>query len=139
MAEPDLAAGKAALILGAGSGVGRACAVALAGAGADVAVASLSLEGRTVVRVHSVANEIWSLGRRNLALELDAGDMESVRGIVARVVAEFGRLDVAVIVSTDEALAAAVREAGAPRVIAVDPEDPRAESEIVSEVLAAAG
>lgn len=130
---------KSALVVGAADSLGRACAVALARAGADAAVASLALEPGEIVRVHSVANEIWSLGRRNLALELDAGDMASVRDAVARAVAEFGRLDVAVIVSMDEALADAVRGAGAPRVIAVDPEDSRAEAEIVSEVLAAAG
>ena len=130
---------KAALVIGAADSVGRACAVALARAGADAAVASLALEPGEIVRVHSVANEIWLLGRRNLALELDAGDASAVRGAVERAVAEFGRLDVAVIVSTDEALTGAVREAGALKVIAVDPGDPRTESEIVSEVLAAAG
>ena len=130
---------KAALVVGAGGGAGRGCAVALARAGADVAVASLALDPREIVQVHSAANEIWSLGRRNLALELDAGDASALSDAVARATAEFGRLDIVVVASSDASAADAARGAGAPVVISVDPEDPRPPAEVAAEVLAAAG
>ncbi len=138
MPAPDAPSAKAALVVGAADPVGRECAVALARAGADVAVAPLGLEPREVVQVHSVANEIWSLGRRNLAIEPDAGATSAITDAIARTRAEFGRLDIVIIASADPALAAAAREAGAPTVIALDPEDPRSPAEIAAEAAAAA-
>lgn len=131
--------GKAVLVVGAGGGVGRGCAIALARAGADVAVAPLALEPREIVQVHSAANEIWSLGRRNLALEIDAGAASAISGAVAQAKAEFGRLDLAVIASVDESMAEAARGAGVPVVISVDPDDPRPPADVAAEVVAAAG
>lgn len=129
---------KAALVIGAADPVGRECAVALARAGADVAVAPLGPEPREVVQIHSVANEIWSLGRRNLGIEPGAGAASAISDAIARARAEFGRLDIVIIASADPSLAAAAREAGAPTVIALDPEDPRPPAEIAAEAAAAA-
>ena len=94
--EPFLLKGRVALVVGAGDPLGRAAAVALAEAGADVAVASLRAGPQEVVRVNSVANEIWSLGRANVAITLDASDANSVDAAVARTSSELGRLDILV-------------------------------------------
>jgi glucose 1-dehydrogenase len=82
-------AGKVALVTGAASGIGRATAVALARAGADVAVNDLrfSPEGGVVA-------EINALGRRAVPFPVDVSDQPAVEAMVARTVAELGRLDV---------------------------------------------
>ncbi len=94
--DPFLLKGRAALVVGAGDPLGRASAVALAEAGADVAVASLRAGPQEVVRVNSVANEIWSLGRGNVAITLDATDQNSIDSAIARTTSELGRLDILV-------------------------------------------
>ncbi len=94
--DPFLLKDRVALVVGAGDPLGRASAVALAEAGADVAVASLRAGPQEVVRVNSVANEIWSLGRANTAITLDATDANSVDAAVARASSELGRLDILV-------------------------------------------
>lgn len=94
--DPFLLKGRVALVVGAGDPLGRAAAVALAEAGADVAVASLRAGPQEVVRVNSVANEIWSLGRANVAITLDASDQNSVDAAVARTNSELGGLDILV-------------------------------------------
>ena len=138
-------AGKAVLVIGAGGGVGRECAVALGGAGADVAVASLALEGGEVVGVHSAANEIWSLGRRNLAVELDGGDAAAVADAVVRVREEFGRLDAAVVAGEGvaaglrEGVAAVLREAGVGQVFVLDGDVEGGVAAVVAEIVATTG
>ena len=138
MAAPDAPRAKSALVFGAADPVGRECALALARAGADVAVAPLGSEPHEIVRTHSVANEIWSLGRRNLAIEPDPGAASALSDAIDRARAEFGRLDIVIIASADPSLPAAAREAGVPTVIALDPEDPRPPSEIAAEAAASA-
>lgn len=110
--DPFSLSGRVAVVLGAGDPLGRAAAVALAEAGADVAVASLRGGQQEAVRVHSVANEIWSLGRNNLALELDATATEQVDAAVTRVVSELGRLDI--LVNAADLVAAAPLEEQSP-------------------------
>ena len=136
---------KAVLVVGAADGVGRACAVDLARAGADVGVASLTLDSGEMVRVHSAANEIWSLGRRNLAIELDAGDAAAVADAVVRVRGEFGRLDAAVVAmdagvvgTLGEGVAEALRGAGVGLVFLLDAGDEGAVAGIVEEIAARA-
>ncbi len=94
--DPFLLKGRVALVVGAGDPLGRAAAVALAEAGADVAVASLRAGPQEVMRVNSVANEIWSLGRGNTALTLDATNGNSVDAAIARAASELGGLDILV-------------------------------------------
>lgn len=107
--DPFSLRGRVALVLGAGDPLGRAAAVALAESGADVAVSSLRGGPREIVRVQSVANEIWSLGRRNLALELDATDESAVDTALAQVESELGGLDI--LVNAADLVAAAPIEA----------------------------
>lgn len=101
-----------------------------------------------MVGVHSAANEIWSLGRRNLAIELDAGNAGAVADAVGRVQEEFGRLDVAVVageagegVTTElrEEVAAALREAGVERVFVLDEGIAGGVAAVVAEVVATMG
>ena len=94
--DPFLLKGRVALVVGVGDPLGRAAAVALAEAGADVAVATLRAGPQEVVRVNSVANEIWSLGRGNTAITLDASNENSVDAAIARTTSELGRLDILV-------------------------------------------
>lgn len=83
--------GQVAIVTGAGKGIGRACALALAQAGADVALAA-----RTQADVDAVAGEIRALGRRAIAVACDVGDEASLDALVARTVAELGKITVLV-------------------------------------------
>jgi gluconate 5-dehydrogenase len=83
--------GKAALVTGAGRGLGRAMALALAGAGADLTVCDVN---RT--ELESVAEEIRSVGRRSLAMEIDIRDGPQVESMIRRTAGELGGLDVLV-------------------------------------------
>lgn len=78
-------AGKIALVVGGGRGIGRAVAVALAREGADVAVLS-----RTATELEETAGEIRALGRRALALPLDATDLAALDAGLAKLRAELG-------------------------------------------------
>jgi NAD(P)-dependent dehydrogenase (short-subunit alcohol dehydrogenase family) len=80
--------GKVALVTGGGAGIGEACARALAGRGATVVVADISKEA-----AERVAGEV---GSGATAVTADVGDEGQVRSMVEEVVADHGRLDVAV-------------------------------------------
>jgi NAD(P)-dependent dehydrogenase (short-subunit alcohol dehydrogenase family) len=84
-----LLADKVAIVTGAGSGLGRAGALALARAGAHVAVTDVSRAS-----ADSAANDIAAAGGDALAIECDVGASASVRAMIERVVASFGRIDV---------------------------------------------
>jgi NAD(P)-dependent dehydrogenase (short-subunit alcohol dehydrogenase family) len=88
MAEGRLK-GKAALVTGAASGIGRATAIRLAADGANVALADRNLEG-----AEEVAAEIRRAGGDALAFQFDAANGASCRGLVDRVAATLGRLDI---------------------------------------------
>ena len=82
---------RTALVTGAGRGLGRAMALALAGAGADLALCDV-----TRADLDSVADEIRSLGRRGLPLEVDIALDSQVEAMLAQVAGEFGGLDILV-------------------------------------------
>jgi NADP-dependent 3-hydroxy acid dehydrogenase YdfG len=79
--------GTVALVTGASSGIGAATAVALAAAGADVAIAA-----RRGDRLQELAEQIGDTSRV-LVLETDITDEAQAGAMVARTVAELGRLD----------------------------------------------
>src|SRR3977135_1523599 len=95
--------GKVAIVTGAARGLGRAYARRLAGLGAKVAVGDLNLrsygafdaEAKDMTADSTVA-EIQAGGGQALGIELDVTDREAVEAMVARVVAEWGRVDVLV-------------------------------------------
>ncbi|MDR7303859.1 SDR family oxidoreductase [Haloactinomyces albus] len=86
--------GRVALIAGAGRGIGAASALALAEAGADIAVLSRSPE-----QIEEVAGKARELGRRAIAIPADAADGAASAQAVARVIEEFGKLDIVVCVT----------------------------------------
>ena len=103
--------GRTALVIGAQRPLGRAIAVALADGGVDVAVAGVSAEPRENFLVHSVANELWALERRSIALTLDVRDPASVEAVVQQIDSEWGRLDI-LVVAQDRLLALPFDETG---------------------------
>ena len=89
--EYDLT-GKVAFITGAGRGIGKGIAQVLAEAGADVVINSL-----TDRYVTPLAKEIGSAtGRRVVPLVADVTKSDEVDRAIARVLADFGRLDILV-------------------------------------------
>ena len=76
---------------GGGSGIGAACCHRLAAEGAAVAVLDRNLEAAQIT-----TEEIRARGGRSIAIPVDVTQAESVSAAVDRVLAEFGRLDVAV-------------------------------------------
>ncbi len=105
--DTGILSGKIAIITGASRqrGIGRACALTLAGLGADVVVTGTSRSPDTFSNdekatgwcgAESVAAEITALGRRALAMCVDVADAASVRQMVERTVAQFGRVDLLV-------------------------------------------
>jgi NAD(P)-dependent dehydrogenase (short-subunit alcohol dehydrogenase family) len=82
------AAGKIAVVTGAGSGVGRAVALALLTAGYSVALA-----GRRKEALEATAAANKTSGSRTLIVPTDVGDPASVRALFAKTKEAFGRLD----------------------------------------------
>ena len=88
----QLLRGQKALVTGANSGIGLATAIALGRAGADVVV-------NYVVGAHEAENvvkEIEGFGVRAYAHEADVSDEDQVVAMVARMVEEFGTIDIMV-------------------------------------------
>jgi NAD(P)-dependent dehydrogenase (short-subunit alcohol dehydrogenase family) len=82
--------GKTALVVGPTlDGIGHAQALGMAQFGADVLVA-----GEKPDDLAGIASEVRQLGRRSEVFAVDVTSEESVRGIVAAIVAGFGRIDV---------------------------------------------
>ena len=78
-------------VTGGGTGIGRALALEAARQGADVAVS-----GRRAEPLEEVATMVRAAGRRALVIASDVVDEAACRDAVARIVAELGKLDVAV-------------------------------------------
>jgi 3-oxoacyl-[acyl-carrier protein] reductase len=108
--EIDLS-GRVALVTGGSRGLGRADALTLARAGADVVIADIQVEsseedvaewgplaqaakGQGIVYTEATAREIQALGQRSAAIKCDVTDRGQVDATVARVVEEFGSLDI---------------------------------------------
>ncbi|HEX3648594.1 MAG TPA: SDR family NAD(P)-dependent oxidoreductase [Pseudonocardiaceae bacterium] len=83
--------GKRAIVTGGSRGIGLATADALAAEGADVAIVA-----RHQDTLDAAADRIRRHGTRVLTVVADTTDDESVRAMVARVVAEFGGVDILV-------------------------------------------
>ena len=82
---------KIALVTGAARGIGQAIAWQLASQGADLALCDVQAEW-----LEDTAAQAKALGRRVESYALDVVNAAAVTEIVARIVADFGRLDVLV-------------------------------------------
>jgi NAD(P)-dependent dehydrogenase (short-subunit alcohol dehydrogenase family) len=82
---------KVAIITGAGQNIGRAMAERFAAEGAAVAVVD-----RDPARAERVAGSIREAGGRAIAIAADVTDEAQVSGMVERVVAEWGGVDILV-------------------------------------------
>src|SRR5689334_10018663 len=84
--------GKVAIVTGGGTGIGAATALLLARYGADVAIS-----GRTEATLAASAEAIEAeTGRRCIWMQGDMREESAVEALVARTVAELGRVDVLV-------------------------------------------
>lgn len=86
--------GKVAFVTGASKphGIGKAAAIALAQMGADVAVSGLNnMEG-----AKAVADEIRSLGRKSMAIKMDARNYNDVKNGLAAIKVELGPVNILV-------------------------------------------
>jgi glucose 1-dehydrogenase len=84
--------GQTALITGAGSGIGRAVAIALGEAGAQVAINYVTRPEQA----EEVAQAVRAAGAKALCVQADVSKEDQIEAMFARVVAEFGRLDIMV-------------------------------------------
>jgi len=84
-----LLAGRMAVVTGGGSGIGRAIARRFAAEGPQVAVADLSREG-----AERVAAEVLADGGAAIAVPTDVADSAQVDALFARVVREWGTVDI---------------------------------------------
>jgi len=83
--------GKVAAVIGGGSGVGGAITTALAGAGIDVAFCDIKADSLPATRA-----AVEAAGRRAVAVEADATDVEQLGEFYAEVSRSFDRLDIVV-------------------------------------------
>ena len=88
--------GKRVLVVGGETALGRAVLIGLAEAGADIAIASLSSDTKAEFAINSALNELWALGRKGVALAIDASDAEVLRRAVEQAENEVGALDLVV-------------------------------------------
>jgi peroxisomal 2,4-dienoyl-CoA reductase len=89
--QPDLLAGKVALVTGGGTGIGLGISRTLSAAGAAVAIASRKPE-----HLEPAAEQLRSSGAKVSAVEVNVREPESVARMVERVAGEYGRLDILV-------------------------------------------
>ena len=97
--------GRVALVAGASKGIGAATAEAFAAAGASVV-----LGARDTAALESVVKRIEAGGGQAIAVRTDVADADSMRNLVDRGLAAYGRLDAAFNNATDGPMPAPLAE-----------------------------
>jgi glucose 1-dehydrogenase len=92
LAVPKLLTGQKALVTGANSGIGKSVAIALGQAGADVVVNYVDGEQAA----EEVVEAIGQAGSRAYAHQADVSSEDQVAGMFARMMREFGTIDILV-------------------------------------------
>jgi glucose 1-dehydrogenase len=92
MAVPKLLIGQKALVTGANSGIGKGVAIALGQAGADVVVNYVDGDDAA----NAVVEEIKKSGVKAYAHQADVSSEDQVEAMFARMVQEFGTIDILV-------------------------------------------
>ncbi len=82
-------ANQVVLITGASNGIGRQLAVDLAARGAIVAGC-----GRSIPRLKEVLVEVRRTSPRSAMIGCDVSDAEQVRGMTAKILADYGKIDI---------------------------------------------
>lgn len=83
--------GKVAIVTGASRGLGQYFGRALAKAGADLVITS-----RTLASLSDFKQEIESLGRKALAVQVDVLSQSDIENMVQAAMAEYGKIDILV-------------------------------------------
>ena len=83
--------GKVAIVTGASRGLGQYFSRALAKAGADLVITSRTLSSLTEFK-----QEIESLGRRSLAVQMDVLSKSDIENMVQATIKEYGKIDILV-------------------------------------------
>jgi gluconate 5-dehydrogenase len=83
--------GRVAIVTGASRGLGQYFGRALGKAGADLVITS-----RTLASLDEFAQEIESLGRKALAVQMDVLSEKDIEKMVQKTVAEYGKIDILV-------------------------------------------
>ncbi len=81
--------GRVAVVTGGAGGLGGPTCVALASAGADVVIVDRNLE-----KSEEIAEQVKSLGRKSMAIQVDVTKEEDVKSMVKKVVDEFKKIDI---------------------------------------------
>ena len=98
---PDGAlAGQAVGTIGGGDAYHRAVAVAAAEAGASLALATFNAVAGQEYAVHSIANEVWAIGREHFVEVIEAADPAQVGSFAQKTWERFGRCDALLVVSS---------------------------------------
>lgn len=82
---------RVAVVTGGARGIGLAASKIIASGGASIGVLDLDAEA-----ARKAAVDLSALGARAIGVGVDVGDADQVKGAVAKVVAELGRIDVLV-------------------------------------------
>src|SRR5262245_43842964 len=93
--------GKTIMVVGEGDEAHRKLVMALAEGGASVAVAGLAPELSAEAALHSIANEVWAIGRKACVVTLTALDDVTVAEGAVRAQGEVGKIDLVVHVDPD--------------------------------------
>ena len=92
--------GQVAIVTGAARGLGRAYALRLAKLGADVVISDIDLasarEFGEQLGADTVMDEVRAFGRRSLGVQGGLRQRAAAEELIARALAEFGRLDILV-------------------------------------------